>query len=177
MTTSSCGSSVYWFGTTSSCWGSSVYYECSSTEQTTLGSIRKARNGSQTIRQATKCCQSSRFCQHFPFRFLRIWNSELHMALVSCVYLNLPLNNSLSKRSDQKVEFHRFLKMVTFQQFWPSWKNAWLWMAVVPNRLAYSKVWGVSGKIISISFIWYLVVVCVTTSLVTRTSWKVGLKW
>ena len=92
-------------------------------------------------------------------------------------HVYISIYHRLLKKSDQKVEFQSFLKMVTFQQFWPFWKNALLWMAVAPNRLAYSKVCGVSGKIISISFIWYLVVLCVTTSLVTRTSWKVGLKW
>ena len=38
------------------------------------------------------------------FHILKIWYSELHMALVSCQNLNLSLNDSLLKKSYQKVE-------------------------------------------------------------------------
>ena len=44
-----------------------------------------------------------------------------------------------------------------------------------PNRLTHRDSWGIIGKIISIAFIWYLVVLCVTASLVTIASWKSGL--
>ena len=44
-----------------------------------------------------------------------------------------------------------------------------------PNHLTHRDSWGIIGKIISIAFIWYLVVLCVTASLVTITSWKSGL--
>ena len=44
-----------------------------------------------------------------------------------------------------------------------------------PNHLTHRDSWGIIGKIISIVFIWYLVVLCVTASLVTIASWKSGL--
>ena len=44
-----------------------------------------------------------------------------------------------------------------------------------PNRLTHRDSWGIIGKIISIAFNWYLVVLCVTASLVTIGSWKSGL--
>ena len=44
-----------------------------------------------------------------------------------------------------------------------------------PNHLTHRDSWGIIGKIISIAFIWYLVVLCVTASLVTIASWKSGL--
>ena len=51
------------------------------------------------------------------FHTLKNYYSELHLALVSGLYLNLSLNNSLLKKRDQKVEFHSMVKMVNFQQF------------------------------------------------------------
>ena len=44
-----------------------------------------------------------------------------------------------------------------------------------PNYLTQGYSWGIIGKIISVAFIWYLVVLCVTDSLVTIASWKSGL--
>ena len=44
-----------------------------------------------------------------------------------------------------------------------------------PNHLTHRDSWGIIGKIISVAFIWYLVVLCVTASLVTIASWKSGL--
>ena len=41
--------------------------------------------------------------------------------------------------------------------------------------LTYNKLRGISGKIKSMSFIWYLEVPCVTNTLVTYSSRKVGL--
>ena len=42
-------------------------------------------------------------------------------------------------------------------------KFAGLWC---PNYLTHGYSWGIIGKIISVAFIWYLVVICVTASLV-----------
>ena len=44
-----------------------------------------------------------------------------------------------------------------------------------PNYLTQGYSWGIIGKIISVAFIWYLVVLCVTAILVTITSLKSGL--
>ena len=44
-----------------------------------------------------------------------------------------------------------------------------------PNRLTHRNSWVIIGKIISVAFIWYLVVLCVTASLVTIASLKSGL--
>ena len=44
-----------------------------------------------------------------------------------------------------------------------------------PNHLTHRDSWGIIGKIISVAFIWYLVVLYVTDSLVTIISWKSGL--
>ena len=44
-----------------------------------------------------------------------------------------------------------------------------------PNRLTHRDSWGIIGKIISIAFIWYLVILFVPASLVTIASWKSGL--
>ena len=44
-----------------------------------------------------------------------------------------------------------------------------------PNYLTQGYSWGIIGKIISVAFIWYLAVLCVTASLVTIASWKSGL--
>ena len=44
-----------------------------------------------------------------------------------------------------------------------------------PNHLTHRDSWGIIGKIISVAFIWYLVVLCVTASLVTIASLKSGL--
>ena len=42
------------------------------------------------------------------------------------------------------------------------------------NHMTHRDSWGIIGKIISVAFIWYHVVLCVTASLVTITSLK---KW
>ena len=42
------------------------------------------------------------------------------------------------------------------------------------NHLTHMSLWGISRKILSISFIWYLVVLFVTNSLVTNGLQKVG---
>ena len=44
-----------------------------------------------------------------------------------------------------------------------------------PNRLTHRDSWGIIGKIISVAFIWYLEVFCVTAGLVTIASLKSGL--
>ena len=43
------------------------------------------------------------------------------------------------------------------------------------NHLTHRDSWGIIGKIISVAFIWYLAVLCVSASLVTIASWKSGL--
>ena len=48
---------------------------------------------------------------------------------------------------------------------------AGLWLQPPTHRDS----WGIIGKITSVAFIWYLVALCVTTSLVTIASWKSGL--
>ena len=44
-----------------------------------------------------------------------------------------------------------------------------------PNYLTQGYSLGIIGKITSVAFIWYLVALCVTDSLVTIASWKSGL--
>ena len=51
-------------------------------------------------------------------------------------------------------------------------KFARLWW---PNHLTHKDSMGVIGKIVSVAFIWDLVVLCMTTSMVTIASWKSGL--
>ena len=48
------------------------------------------------------------------FHILKLWYSELHVALVSCQNLNLSLNDSPLK----KVEVHWSAKMVSFKHLW-----------------------------------------------------------
>ena len=59
-------------------------------------------------------------------------------------------------------------------QFWAFLKNAWLWEAVVSKPLNHRKLRVISGKIVSLSFIWCLVVACMTTGLVTGLVWKLA---
>ena len=47
----------------------------------------------------------------------------------------------------------------------------------MPNNLKYSHVGGINGKKVSISFIWYQLVVCVNTGLVTARLWKKAYSW
>ena len=56
-----------------------------------------------------------------------------------------------------------FGKMLNFAMLW------------CPNHLTRRHSWGIIGKIISVAFIWYLVVLCMTVSLVTIASLKSGL--
>ena len=43
------------------------------------------------------------------------------------------------------------------------------------NHMTHRDSWGIIGKIISVAFIWYHVVLCVTTRLITIASRKSGL--
>ena len=80
---------------------------------------------------------------------------------------------------EKKGARNKFLVLVKKVQFFsvslyfgkmPNFAGLWC-----PNRSTHRDSWGIIGKIISIAFIWYLVVLCVTASLVTIASWKSGL--
>ena len=63
-----------------------------------------------------------------------------------------------------------FFSLLDFFGKMPNFAGLWC-----PNYLTQGYSWGIIGKIISVAFIWYLVVLCVTDSLVTIASWKSGL--
>ena len=63
----------------------------------------------------------------------------------------------------QAEKSHYFGKMPNFAGLW------------CLNHMTHRDSWGIIGKIIFVAFIWYLVVLCVTASLVTIASWKSGL--
>ena len=63
-----------------------------------------------------------------------------------------------------------FFSLLDFFGKKPNFAGLWC-----PNYLTQGHSWGIIGKIISVAFIWYLVVLCVTESLVTIASWKSGL--
>ena len=58
------------------------------------------------------------------FHIMKIWYSELHMALVLCPNLNSSSN-----------DIPCWVKLVNFQHFLAFLKNAWLWKAVVSKLL------------------------------------------
>ena len=63
-----------------------------------------------------------------------------------------------------------FFSISVYFGIMPNFAGLWC-----PNHLTHRDSWGIIKKIISVAFIWYLVVLCVTTSLVTIASWKSGL--
>ena len=65
--------------------------------------------------------------------------------IVSCRYLDFSKNGSHLKKSVRKVEFIRRAKLVSFQHFSERLQY--------PNHLTHRKQRGISGKIMSISFI------------------------
>ena len=78
--------------------------------------------------------------------------------------------NGSQKQVFRACEKGAFFSVSVYFGKMPNFAGLWC-----PNRLTHRDSWGIIGKIISIAFIWYLVVLCVTTSLVTIASWKSGL--
>ena len=80
-------------------------------------------------------------------------------------------NDSFLKKKCAKNKFLVLVKKVHFfsvSVYFGNMPNfAGLWC---PNHLTYRDSWGIIGKIISVAFIGYLVVLCVTASLVTIAS-------
>ena len=75
---------------------------------------------------------------------------------------------------EKKCAKNKFLVLVkkvhylAFSVYFGNMPNfAGLWCL---NHVTHRDSWGIIGKIISIAFIWYLVVLCVTASLVTIAS-------
>ena len=58
--------------------------------------------------------------------------------------------------------------------FWIFWENSWPWEAMLakPHNLHHGPI--SERKVLCISFIWYLLVLCLTLGLVTNGLWKVG---
>ena len=96
------------------------------------------------------------------------------MALISCNYLNWSLNGSIFKKVSKMIVFHWQQSLPIFSIFEHFEKTLDFERLYYPNHLTHMSSWGISKKILSISFIWYHVVPCVTTSLATNGSWKVG---
>ena len=65
------------------------------------------------------------------FLILKVLYSKLHLPLVSCKNLHQFLNGSLLKKTDPKIDFKDWAKIVDIQHFWEFWKNAKLWEAVL----------------------------------------------
>lgn len=102
------------------------------------------------------------------FYIMKIWYFGLHLALVTCYYPNLSKNGSHLKRKCPKILVLVQSKTGQFSAFLTFWKKCltlrgWSYW----NYLTHRKLRGISGKMKSISFIWWLVVACVTTGLVT----------
>ena len=105
---------------------------------------------------------------------MKIWCFELHLALVSCQYPDFSRNGSHLKKSFRKVEFLHWVKLVNFHHFLLLEKMPDFERLQYPNHWTHRKLRGISVKIMSISFIWYLVVHCMTTGLVTGMLWKLA---
>ena len=83
--------------------------------------------------------------------------------MVSCEYLFWSWHESIFKICCLKSGFYQWQDLCFFYSFWICWKMAnfeGLWW---PNHLTYIDLWGIKWKIISISFIWYLVSQFLTT--------------
>ena len=89
-------------------------------------------------------------------------------------FVGLRMTACWKKVSEKQVssayEKGAFFSVSVYPGNMPNFAGLWC-----PNHLTHRDSWGIIGKIISVAFIWYLVVLCVTASLVTITSWKSGL--
>ena len=103
------------------------------------------------------------------------WKFIFHLPLVSCKNLHY---GNLMKKTDPKIDFQRWAlsgQSPAFLRFFK--KCLTLRGAVIFNHPTYTKLMGICRKIISISVIWYRLVPCVITGLITNSSGKVGHLW
>ena len=102
--------------------------------------------------------------------FLKIKEFKLLVPLISCHYLNSSSNSIVLKKSFRNNRILPLAEIAHFQHFLSFEKALDFRRLLQTNHFTHMALWGISRKILSISFIWYLVVLCVTNSLVTNGS-------
>ena len=103
------------------------------------------------------------------FHIMKIWNIGGHLQLVSCLYVNWSPNESALKKVAKKLIFSAWdlLPFSEKRQKPPNFEQVPL-----PNHWTYNVLWGIFGKTISRSFIWYPRKWCMSNGLAVNKSWK-----
>ena len=104
--------------------------------------------------------------------FFRIWKSGIFVAI--CSWFHPFLSNCLRMRAFWKKVFKNLFLELGRKMWFSEKRQKLLYFdkALWPNHLTYSKLLGISGKTMSISFIWYPGIWNLSSHWVTVALWK-----
>ena len=104
--------------------------------------------------------------------FFRIWKSGIFVAI--CSWFHPFLSNCLRMRAFWKKVFKNLFLELGRKMWFSEKRQKLLYFdkALWPNHLTYSKPLGISGKTMSISFIWYPGIWNLSSHWVTVALWK-----
>ena len=104
--------------------------------------------------------------------FFRIWKSGIFVAI--CSWFHPFLSNCLLMRAFWKKVFKNLFLELGRKMWFSEKRQKLLYFdkALWPNHLTYSKPLGISGKTMSISFIWYPGIWNLSSHWVTVALWK-----